>query len=418
MASIQMPAKKAPARQTRRYVAPSTVLERYGATVLLSKDNNKREAEDAAAEPTGISIAGVNIVTRAAPSIGSEQQMDALTQCLEDASNPPNNNNTTTTITTPKQQRRRRVCAPEIVFCDSILSVQYNTKNNQHRPSSPDDEEPGTNNNKEVVKITAEDALLEWAEAHQDLQQQDDGNSNNGEGSSSGEAAYNGVSVLKTADAQLWSQRHAASSSSSFSNANAGCDFYYDWTFSTPFIGGGNSNASWTSGGDHWVETNQSGIDMGLLQDSSQPILYFDELVLYEDDLHDNGDVSLTVKVRVMPTCWFVLQRLYVRVDHVLVRLREVRFFATFSPSSSQTPTTTTTVHRTVTWKECAWDGLLQHDLPAQVSLWRAPPAYPPPSPQQLQTLERFFQRLPTVSQLPKGIPVHSSLTLHNDDDG
>ena len=57
------------------------------------------------------------------------------------------------------------------------------------------------------------------------------------------------------------------------------------------------------------------------------PILFFDELTLYESELDDNGLMSLTVKVRVMPRCWYVLMRHWMRVDGVLIRLRETRFF-------------------------------------------------------------------------------------------
>lgn len=32
-------------------------------------------------------------------------------------------------------------------------------------------------------------------------------------------------------------------------------------------------------------------------------------------------------QVRVMPSCWFVLLRFFLRVDGTLVRLREARFF-------------------------------------------------------------------------------------------
>ena len=43
------------------------------------------------------------------------------------------------------------------------------------------------------------------------------------------------------------------------------------------------------------------------------PILFFDELTLYESELDDNGLMSVTVKVRVMPRCWYVLMRHWMR---------------------------------------------------------------------------------------------------------
>ena len=74
-----------------------------------------------------------------------------------------------------------------------------------------------------------------------------------------------------------------------------------------------------------WTDTDQR-VDRGLLMERD-PILFFDELTLYESELDDNGLMSVTVKVRVMPRCWYVLMRHWMRVDGVLIRLRETRFF-------------------------------------------------------------------------------------------
>lgn len=70
---------------------------------------------------------------------------------------------------------------------------------------------------------------------------------------------------------------------------------------------------------------------MELLKDQSVPILFFDEFILYEDDLHDNGQCQYSVKLRVMPTCAYILARLWVRVDNIIVRLRETRVLIDFS---------------------------------------------------------------------------------------
>ena len=48
------------------------------------------------------------------------------------------------------------------------------------------------------------------------------------------------------------------------------------------------------------------------------PILFFDEMTLYESELDDSGVMSVTIKVRVMPRCWFVLMRFWMRCDGVL----------------------------------------------------------------------------------------------------
>jgi type 2A phosphatase activator TIP41 len=107
-------------------------------------------------------------------------------------------------------------------------------------------------------------------------------------------------------------------------------------------------------------------IDRTLLL-ARDPILFFDELTLYESELDDNGTMSLTVKararrvrmaygvlvlwlasacpsshagaaavtcigaeqVRVMPSCWYVLLRYWLRVDNVLLRCVTRRHHAT-----------------------------------------------------------------------------------------
>lgn len=44
------------------------------------------------------------------------------------------------------------------------------------------------------------------------------------------------------------------------------------------------------------------------------------------------------VQVRVMPRCWYVLLRFFLRVDKVLVKLRETRLFCPFSTDSTLGP--------------------------------------------------------------------------------
>lgn len=51
------------------------------------------------------------------------------------------------------------------------------------------------------------------------------------------------------------------------------------------------------------------------------PILLFDDVTLFEDELHDHGLSSCSVKFRVMPTCFLILLRYWLRVDNVLIRV-------------------------------------------------------------------------------------------------
>merc|ERR1711920_602923 len=56
-----------------------------------------------------------------------------------------------------------------------------------------------------------------------------------------------------------------------------------------------------------------------------EPILWHDTIDLYEDELHDHGTCLFQVRVRVMPSGFFVLSRFWMRLDRVLIRLRDTR---------------------------------------------------------------------------------------------
>ena len=183
------------------------------------------------------------------------------------------------------------------------------------------------------------DAMEDWARAHSEIPV------NSSE-------SFKGVGVLKSKDAKLWEKKKAALSTDS---SPASSVFHYDWTYSTPFLGK-------VEGGE-WVELDESGMRVELLTDTSIPILFFDEITLFEDDLHDNGQVQLSVKIRVMPTCAYVLARLWLRVDHVVIRVRETRLLVDFFGMEPA-------VYRDVTWRECYWDSFKVHQLPTDVRSW------------------------------------------------
>ena len=64
-----------------------------------------------------------------------------------------------------------------------------------------------------------------------------------------------------------------------------------------------------------------------LLKSQDDPILLYDEIDLYEDELHDNGISKLSLKIRVMPTYYFILMRFFLRVDNVLIKIIDTRIF-------------------------------------------------------------------------------------------
>jgi hypothetical protein len=61
------------------------------------------------------------------------------------------------------------------------------------------------------------------------------------------------------------------------------------------------------------------------------PILFFDEVVLYESELDDNGISVYTCKLRVMPDRMLLLCRLFMRLDNVLLRIRDTRIYVDFN---------------------------------------------------------------------------------------
>ena len=70
-----------------------------------------------------------------------------------------------------------------------------------------------------------------------------------------------------------------------------------------------------------WSICESGGLDISLLSDTSTFILFFDYITLFEDFIHDHGEVKLSVKVRVMESCWYSLLRYWLRVDNVTVKV-------------------------------------------------------------------------------------------------
>ena len=75
-----------------------------------------------------------------------------------------------------------------------------------------------------------------------------------------------------------------------------------------------------------WRAHLGNGIDMELLK-RREPILWHATVPLFRDDMHDQGQSELTVRIRVMPSCFFILLQHRMRVDQVLIQLRETRVF-------------------------------------------------------------------------------------------
>ena len=104
----------------------------------------------------------------------------------------------------------------------------------------------------------------------------------------------------------------------------------YDWTYTTTHPGTAipaeNSSLHWQLADP---ENQAHTIPMAELR-RPDPIMFYSEIPLFEDELHDNGSSSLLVRIRVMPTCIFVLGRFTLRVDGVLFRTYDTRLYHSF----------------------------------------------------------------------------------------
>ena len=81
----------------------------------------------------------------------------------------------------------------------------------------------------------------------------------------------------------------------------------YDWTYQTSYKG--------SIRGEKSVKADPGALcDLENLK-KRETIGWYRDIRLYDDELDDNGAVSLGVKIRVMPSCFFILVRYYLRVD-------------------------------------------------------------------------------------------------------
>ena len=85
------------------------------------------------------------------------------------------------------------------------------------------------------------------------------------------------------------------------------------------------------------------------------------ELPLHAMQPHAASATSFiaNVQVRVMPRCWYVLLRFFLRVDKVLVKLRETRLFCPFTTDSTVGP-----VIREIKYSEGTFEELSQAGAP------------------------------------------------------
>lgn len=360
--------KNASIPSRRRYIAPDHVLKQYQAHSIRGISDNPTKSV------AGISICGWEIGTGQGP-IGSSawfdhklEELEQQSQCQDSAS--------------------RKIVLPEMVFPYAHLACK-------------------TRGDHQLVFVSwdAMGALTEWSQAHQHIPLPDTNisdtiiinNDNHNETSSNTNIqSYRGVSVLKSSDASLWKKKREKASEESIESTVSSV-FHYDWTYSTPYCGN-------VVGVQDWTGLESSGIPMHLLTDQTVPILYFDQVVMIEDDLHDNGLVQYSAKIRVMPTCVYVLAKLFVRIDHVLLRLRECRVLIHFQKNQ---------IYRDITWRECQWKDLHIHGLPSDLRAWTKEGDGGMETP----AFSMLLSKLPDVSteQLPPDLLQHTTVVYSNE---
>ncbi|KXT15063.1 hypothetical protein AC579_1500 [Pseudocercospora musae] len=102
----------------------------------------------------------------------------------------------------------------------------------------------------------------------------------------------------------------------------------FDWSYSTDYKG--TTDSAGARG--EWRTSTQAKdpirIDLLSRQD---PIQFFDAVDLYEDELADNGIALLSIKVRMMPERLLVLSRFFLRLDGVIIRIRDTRVYVEHS---------------------------------------------------------------------------------------
>jgi type 2A phosphatase activator TIP41 len=97
----------------------------------------------------------------------------------------------------------------------------------------------------------------------------------------------------------------------------------FDWSYTTDYKGT-------VTKGKPFDTQNAEPIPIELLK-RPDPILFFEEVVLFESELDDNGISVFSCKLRVMPDRMLLLCRLFMRLDDVLVRIRDTRIYVDFN---------------------------------------------------------------------------------------
>ncbi|WVW78259.1 hypothetical protein I302_100212 [Kwoniella bestiolae CBS 10118] len=131
---------------------------------------------------------------------------------------------------------------------------------------------------------------------------------------------------VKVSMAEKWSSKSSSNSFSGDSPIPSKPVKPHDWTFSTCYSGSVSGPSSFRPSPTHSLPLSLLARQDPILD----RILFYDDVPLFEDELHDNGESILNVRIRVMPHSFFILSRLFLRVDNVLFRIHDVRLYHAF----------------------------------------------------------------------------------------
>jgi type 2A phosphatase activator TIP41 len=138
--------------------------------------------------------------------------------------------------------------------------------------------------------------------------------------------AYDALDKVDKTDKNMLKVAYSREWSSSREKAHEGIKEVvkpFDWSYTTDYKG--------TLKGKAFEPTTDQ-IPIELLK-RPDPIRFFEEVVLYESELDDNGISMFSCKVRVMPERMLLLCRLFMRLDNVLFRVRDTRVYVDFKKS-------------------------------------------------------------------------------------
>lgn len=138
-----------------------------------------------------------------------------------------------------------------------------------------------------------------------------------------------GTGPVRVAYADEWTRAQIATGSSTHLTVQKP----FDWTYTTLHPGSTTITSDSSTGQrPEWrpAPPTHSGIPLASLARTDIPILFFDEVPLFEDELGDNGIANATVRVRVNHESFFILARFALRIDNVLFRHFDVRVYHAF----------------------------------------------------------------------------------------